>query len=227
MADEQIAQVQLVPQLPQQLQDLRLNGHVQRAHRFIRNEKAGPLNQRDGNAHPLALAAGQLARLRRQAFLRQLHPAQHFPHPLFAFGRIVLAENAQRLFHAPAHSVGRVQAAVRVLKNHLGPLGVMNDLPLVRLHHAQNRAGQGRFSGAGLAHQTQDLAPVHLKAHIVQHFLIFALEQQSAGVVAAGHMLQFQYQFVSHSRPPFWPWAGCGWEWPRSGGGCIPAGVPA
>ena len=203
MGNEEIAQVQLIPQVLQKPQDLGLDRHIQGRHRLIRDEEPGPLDQRRGDADPLALAAGQLCRPGLQALLRQLHPLQHLPDPAPALFLIVFPVDPQRLLQDPLYTVSRIQGAVRVLKDHLGPLRIVADLPLVRRHHAQDGAGQGGFSRAGLSHQAQDLTVAHIEGHIVQHLLVRPPAEQTAVVIAAGHMAQRQHQLLFHGRSSF------------------------
>ena len=47
-------------QILQQVQDLSLDGHVQRGHRLVADDELGLQGQRPGDAHPLAAAAVQL-----------------------------------------------------------------------------------------------------------------------------------------------------------------------
>ena len=60
MADEQIRQFVLLLNVLQQVDDLRLNGHVQRGHRLIADDELGVQCQRTGDADTLPLAAGEL-----------------------------------------------------------------------------------------------------------------------------------------------------------------------
>jgi hypothetical protein len=41
MGDEQIGQVELLLELTEQIQDLRLNGHVKRRHRLVGDDQLG------------------------------------------------------------------------------------------------------------------------------------------------------------------------------------------
>ena len=80
----------------------------------------------------------------------------------------------------------------------------MDHLALVRLHDAQDGLGQGGLSGAGLAHQTQDLPMAHVKCHVVEDLLIGPLSKHAAGAVAAGDMLDSQHQLLlAHGVSPF------------------------
>ena len=97
VGDEQVAEVQFIPQFPQQFQNLGLNGHVQCTDRLVSNEEAGPLDQGHGDGHPLPLSAGKLRWLRFQHFLRQLHPFQHLSDPALALRAVILSVDPQRL----------------------------------------------------------------------------------------------------------------------------------
>ena len=63
VGDEQHPHVLGLLQVRQQVQDLRLNGHIQRRGRFVRDQNVGLVGQRHGDHHPLPLAAGQLVRI--------------------------------------------------------------------------------------------------------------------------------------------------------------------
>ncbi len=63
MADKQIGQAQLVAQVHEQIEDLRLNRHVQRRHRFVAHQQFRLHRQRPGNPDALALATAELMRI--------------------------------------------------------------------------------------------------------------------------------------------------------------------
>ena len=79
----------------------------------------------------------------------------------------------------------------------------MDHLSLVGLYHSQNGTGQGGFTGAGLAHQTQNLAVADIKADIVEDLVIRLFAEHAAFLVAAGHMLHGEDQFLAHTSPSF------------------------
>ena len=62
VADEEIGEAEVAPQLGQQVQDLRLHRDVERAGRLVAHHDARPQHQRAGDRDPLALAARQLGR---------------------------------------------------------------------------------------------------------------------------------------------------------------------
>lgn len=63
MGDEQQSHAHFLLQLLQQLQDLRLNGHVEGGGGFVGDQQLGPGQHRHGDHHPLAFAAGELVRI--------------------------------------------------------------------------------------------------------------------------------------------------------------------
>ena len=56
--------------LADQLQDFRLDGHVERGGRLVGDEELGIVGDRDGDHHALALAAGELMRVLLEPRLR-------------------------------------------------------------------------------------------------------------------------------------------------------------
>jgi hypothetical protein len=66
----------LALQLVEQLQDLRLHGHVERRHGLVEHQHFGIEHQGPRDGHPLALAAGQRARAAAMQGFRQPDPAQ-------------------------------------------------------------------------------------------------------------------------------------------------------
>ena len=63
MRDEHVGQVELVLQVLEQVDDLRLDRDVQRRHRLVGHDQLGPQRERAGDADALALAAGELVRV--------------------------------------------------------------------------------------------------------------------------------------------------------------------
>ena len=60
MADEEISQAELVLQVTHQIEDLGLNGNIERRGRFVADDEFGFGCQRAGDGDALALAAGKL-----------------------------------------------------------------------------------------------------------------------------------------------------------------------
>ena len=60
--DEQVREAELLLQLLQQVDDLRLNRNVQCRHRLVRNDEIRLGGDRSGDSYPLPLAPGELVR---------------------------------------------------------------------------------------------------------------------------------------------------------------------
>ena len=62
MGDQQDAHGEFAPQIEQQLEDLVLDGDVQRRRRLVGDEQLGPAGKGHGDHHPLPHAAGEFMR---------------------------------------------------------------------------------------------------------------------------------------------------------------------
>ena len=69
MGDQQQGEAALGLEARQKLQDLRLDGDIERGGRLVGDQQRGVVGQRRGDHDPLALAAGQLVRKCIQAML--------------------------------------------------------------------------------------------------------------------------------------------------------------
>ena len=67
-------------QFAHQLEDLRLDGHVERRRRLVGDEQLGIVGKRHGDHHALPHAAGELVRIVVETPFgrRDPHPAEHF-----------------------------------------------------------------------------------------------------------------------------------------------------
>ncbi len=78
VGDEQHAEIELVFDIRQQLQHLRLHGDVERRHRLIRHQDFRLQCKRTGDADPLPLTAGELVRIARSGCCAQAHKLEQF-----------------------------------------------------------------------------------------------------------------------------------------------------
>ena len=183
MRDEQIRHAELFLQLFKHVDDLRLNGHVQRGDRLVADDELRVHGKRSCNADSLALTAGKFMRVARGMLSVEsdgCHEVQDFFAALFPVG--VELMHIQRLPDNIFDRHARVQRRIRVLEDHLhllahvgdvlcrDRLAVEDDLACRRLIEPQNRASDGRLAAAGLADQTQRLAAPDGKRHIVDSF---------------------------------------------------------
>ncbi len=107
-------------QFLQQVQDLLLNGYVQRRRGFVGNQQVGPAGQGHGDGDALALAARELVRIVVIALGRtgNAHALQQ-RHRMRARGLAAQAQvMAQRLGHLAADAVHGVQRRHRLLEHH-------------------------------------------------------------------------------------------------------------
>ena len=70
-------------------------------------------------------------------------------------------------------------------------------------HHAENGFSQRGLASAGFAHQPQDLPPVNVKGHIVDHLMKALAAQYAALPVPGGYAAEGKYQFVRHGCASF------------------------
>ena len=121
MRDKQIGQLGIFLQILKQVDNLRLNGYIQRRNRFIADYKLRLNSQRSGDTDTLTLTAGELMRETMQKIRLQtalLHDSKH----LRLHAVIFLDEHMMRL-HTVADDIAyrhpRIQRRIRILKNHL------------------------------------------------------------------------------------------------------------
>src|SRR3954447_4827360 len=180
--DEHVGEVELLLQIRQQVDDLRLDRYVQRRHRLVADHQLRP--QREGARHPdpLPLATGEVGRepvvvLGVQP--DQLHQFLDLLLPLATGGDVVDRKRVTDDRPAPA---ARVQRAVRVLEDHLDvppyrshrPARELADLGVLEPHRSRRHvvqvghaARQRGLAASGLADQSEGLALVHLQGDSV------------------------------------------------------------
>ncbi len=198
VADEQQRQAQLILQIDQQVDDLRLHRHVQRGDRLVADDQVGAGGQGAGDADALALAAGEFVRIAADRIARQLHLVHQ---QLDAFGQLAAAahdaEIDQRLGQDVAHLHARVQRGERVLEHHLhappqrpqlpgrqvvDALAVQIDFAVGDRIEPQDRLADGGLAAAGLAHQRQGFAAVDRERHAVHRVDLRGLLPQHTAV---------------------------------------------
>jgi hypothetical protein len=127
-----------------QLQDLGLDGDVQRGGRFVGDQQLRLAGQRHGDHHALAHAAGQLVRVFVEALLgrRDAHLPQHLDG---AFPGLRRAERggAAGLDDLLADGEGRVQRGHRFLEDHRHAVAAQ-----VRRSRPARRPARGLRSGS-------------------------------------------------------------------------------
>ena len=118
--DQDHADVELLLHPVDQLEDLRLNGHVERGRRLVGDEQIGLVGERHGDHDALALAARELVRIGAQA-LRRLADAdlcQQLQHARPGRRSAHAAMHVEHLANLPLHRVQRVERGHRLLEDH-------------------------------------------------------------------------------------------------------------
>ena len=103
-----------------QLENLRLDGHIQRRGRLIGNQQLGVARQGHRNHHPLAHAARELVRVVVHAALRigDAHQAQHLSSTGHGCRPRQTLVNAHRLSNLRTHGMYRVERGHGLLEHH-------------------------------------------------------------------------------------------------------------
>ena len=186
MGDQQHGHAEALLQVLEQLQDLRLDGDIERGGRFVGDQQVGLVGERHGDHHALALAAGQLMGVGAQALLGllQAHQVQQFES---AGARLRLAHapmQHQRLADLPVDGVQRIERRHRLLEDDADLVAAY--LPERRLvgpdqltpvqtdaaarvpglgigQQLQEREGGNRLARAALAHERHGLALLDLE----------------------------------------------------------------
>ena len=161
VGDEQHRHVELGLELEQELEDLRLDGDVERGGRLVGDEEVGLVGERHGDHHPLPLPARELMRIGVEPplgvvdadLVEQLEHAR----PRRPVGKTAM--DLQHLAHLALDGVQRVERGHRLLEDH-GDLVAADVTERVRLERHQVLAlepdGAGRMRGGGVGEEPED-----------------------------------------------------------------------
>src|SRR5271166_48859 len=180
--DEQEGQAHLRLEAQHQVEDARLYGDVERRHNLVGDDQLRPERERPGDGDALALAAGELVRVTPGHVGGQAHLPQQVGH---AVGRLATRGDAMDkngLGDCGADGLLGIEARKRVLENHLHSLTHLAQAPWIKgtnilfvekhapaawLDEPQNRATSRGFSAAGFAHESERLARMQRKGHVL------------------------------------------------------------
>ena len=193
VGDEEDGSTVLPVDLFQQLQDLRLDGHVQGGGRLVGQQQLGMGDDGGGDHDPLEHPARQLVRILvidglRVGQLCLCHGGEGGSFPLL---RGFLGVDAQGLLHLGADLHDRIQAGHRLLEHYsqVGALaaaqlfrGAVQDVQAVQQdaagavrfslwEQAADGHGSDRFTGTRLAHQADDGLICHREANALHGVL--------------------------------------------------------
>ena len=178
----------LVAQIHELAHDLRLGGHVQGGGRLVGQQQPRLVGHAHGDAHALALAAGELEGIgvHDAVAVGQTHPLEHLHAlvPGFLLGYILMGAD---VFHvAVADEPGLVHHGAAVLEDHgdvvaaqITPLGggqpekaaaLVDDVAGCDLAAAGNQTEDGAddrgLARAGLAHDGADLPGMQIQTYV-------------------------------------------------------------
>ncbi len=172
--DEQIGQVELVAQILEQIDDLRLDRYVESRNRLVADDEFRVQRQGPRDSDPLPLAARHLMRISVGEIRVEAAHRQQLAHPVEAPPRVFLdTVHHHRLANDRADLLARVQGAVGILEDDLDAapqrhqlatdeLGdvdaVVEDLAGSRLFEPQDAAAHRRLAATALADQPQGFA---------------------------------------------------------------------
>ncbi|EAP75187.1 hypothetical protein ISM_11385 [Roseovarius nubinhibens ISM] len=193
MGDQDHRHVHLFGEIDQEPQDLRLNGHIERRGRLVRDEKIRLAHQRQRDHHPLPQPTRELMGILPQPARRggDADLFQQFNRPLARLGLADPAVQPQGLDQLIADRIGRVERGHRFLKDHRHAVAAQiahhlgrgaAQIGLVKAHlvglaldalrqKAHHRQRGERFARPAFAHDRQGLAPLEIEintAHRMQ-----------------------------------------------------------
>jgi hypothetical protein len=181
--DEEIGEAELLLEVAQQVQHLRLDRDVERRGGLVADEELRLDRERARDADALALAARELVRVADHEARVDLHARQKASHALGALGLVGAdAVDLHALGHEVAHAHARVERGHRVLEHDLDPasqraqrgtrqrqqvLALEEDAAGLRLDQPQQRAPDGRLAAARLADQRERAPGLDLEGDLV------------------------------------------------------------
>src|SRR5215470_1292192 len=185
--DEEIGQSELLLQVEQEVQDLRLHGDVQGRDRLVRDDEPRLECQRPRDADALPLAAAECVREAAHVLGPESHPAQEIRHTLLALAPALHAVDQERLADQIEQGHARVERREWILEDHLhlapdrAQLGLAErgevdhravrqphgDLAAGRIDRSEDAPRRGGLAAAALTDQAQGLALVDVKVDAV------------------------------------------------------------
>jgi hypothetical protein len=205
MRDEEDSRSLLAAQVVDQLEHLRLRGHVEGRSRFVGDEELRLEGKGHGDHHPLALSAGELVRigLGDQLGVRQVHLAEEVEHTALAFRRREKAMGAEGFRDLVRHPHHRVEGGHRLLEHrtdlapaHVAPACLVEAQEIAACE--PDRAGQDpdaagqkadgrhrrhRLAGPRFPHDAERLARSDRKRHVLDGVLTVGEGRQPDGQV--------------------------------------------
>ena len=182
MRNEQVRGTEAVLQVLEQVQNLRLDGDVERGNGLVADDELRLERERAGDADTLALTAGKLMRVTVDVLRVEAHDVEELAHGLHALLLRAHVVDRHGLRHDLADGHTRVQARIWILEDelhvaaHLLELLVahLRDIFALEIHLARGGVGQPHdgaarrgLTAAGFTHEAEGLARMDLERNIV------------------------------------------------------------
>eukprot|EP01022_Parablepharisma_sp_SALTPOND_P030360 TRINITY_DN760_c2_g5_i1.p1 TRINITY_DN760_c2_g5~~TRINITY_DN760_c2_g5_i1.p1 ORF type:complete len:1316 (-),score=509.04 TRINITY_DN760_c2_g5_i1:3474-7421(-) len=205
--DEDEGDPQLGLQVQHQVDDLGLDRHVQRRHRFIGDDDLGIQGQGTCDADALALAAGEFVRIALAVLGREAHAGQQCIHARLC--ALLHAMYQHRLHDGIADRHARIERGKRILEDELDIATQLAQLAARQLRQvapaefdtatgdidqAQQGTAGGGLAAAGLADDGQGLAGIQIEADLLHrmHALLHTTEDAALDIKAGGQLAHLE-----------------------------------
>ena len=180
--DEDVGEPELLLQVLQEIEDLRLHRDVERGHGLVADDQAGVDRERPGDTDALALAAGELVREAVVVLRVEADDLEQLAHTALSLGRRADPVDVETLGDDEADPLPGVERRVRVLEDHhhlaperahLAPREVRDvaaledDLAARRIEQLHDAARHRGLAAAGLSHDAERLALLQREADAV------------------------------------------------------------
>ena len=119
--DEKIGQAERLLETLHQVEDLSLDGHIERRHRLVAHQEFGVGGERPGKHDALALAARELVRKEPLLFGAQAALGKELGHSGRSRLRLTIGHQVERLAYRVAGAFARIKRGIRILEDHLKP----------------------------------------------------------------------------------------------------------
>src|SRR5665647_2835198 len=198
VADEDRRNTQVLLEVHEQVEDLRLDAEVERTHRLVGDDEFWFAGECRGDTDSLPLAARKVGRKAGRKARVQPDPIEEVQDPAFPVKRGADSVAVQRFADASADRPARVETPIRVLeyrlhstskggqrlaRESLNILPVEDDLPAVGLDQAENAAAQRALAASRLSDKAQRAPSLHCQGDVVERVDAAAAPGSSAGRV--------------------------------------------
>jgi hypothetical protein len=182
VGDEQVRELQPLLQIHQQVDHLRLDRHVQRGDRLVRDHERGVQRERSREADALPLTAAELVWVAGELRRIEANQVEQFRDARPPGCLVTNSVNDQRFLHDVADAHPRVQGRIGILKNdlHVAPRlpepgsGVAQYVLASEAHLAgrwfdepQNAPSSRGLAAAGFSDESERFSLVDREAHTI------------------------------------------------------------